>query len=149
MELSEVKRLMKNLSWNMPQEVQLSVIRELTTIDDEYTPLLIQDTEKHCWENAVKVLNKIGYPRNRLAIPCLIELMQDMNWPGVPTAIEILKSIDKSVIVPHIEASLIKAAEDDDRMWIGGIQRLIDILQISESDFHDKEVYKLLKLSDW
>jgi hypothetical protein len=149
MELNEVEKLIRNLSWDMPEEVQLSAIESLMGIDDEHTPLLIQDNGKHCWNNAVKVLHKIGYPRNRLAIPRLIWLMQDMNWPGVPLAIEIMKDIDRSVLVPHIESALKEAVKYEDFMWVGGIQRLVDDLKISKADFHHKEVYELLKLADW
>lgn len=145
----ELKGLISNLSWNMPEEVQLSAIENLMQIDDAYTPQLIQDSNKSCWENAVKILYDIGYPRNRYAIPRLIWLMQDINWPGVSLSIDLLKVIDKRVTLPHIESALIKAAADKDYMWIGGIQRLLNELNISEEDFSRKEVFELLKLSDW
>ncbi len=149
MQLHEVEKLICNLSWDLPEEVQLSAIERLGEIDDEHTPLLIQNDGKNCWNNAVKVLQNIGYPRNRLAIPRLIWLLQDLNWPGVPAAFEVLKDINKSILVPHIENALQQAFEFEDFMWIGGIQRLVEALNITEDDFQYKEVYALLKLSDW
>lgn len=149
MNLGEVERLINNLSWDLPEKVQLSSIKSLMEIDNEYIPLLIQDNKKNCWNNAVKVIDNMGYPRNKLALPRLIWLMQDMNWPGVPMAIEILKGIDKKVIIPSIEGALSKAAEDKDYMWMGGIHRLINELNISEDDFNQKEIYQFLKLADW
>lgn len=149
MEIRELEILVNHLSWDMPEAVQQSAMKSLMDISEEYVPLLIQDNGKSCWDNAVKVMRDIGYPRNRLAIPKLIWLFQDMNWPGVSVAIEIIRKIDKNITIPYIEDALKKAADDDDYMWIGGIQRLVDILDICETDFTNKNVSEYLKLSDW
>lgn len=109
MEIHKIKELINDLSWDKPKEVQLSALEKLEAIGDEETRYLIQGDGKYCWENAVKVLHKIGYPRNRLAIPRLIWLLKDMNWPGVISAIETLQRIDIKTIIPFIEDALREA----------------------------------------
>lgn len=149
MKISEIYKLVEDLSWEKPQEIQLNALEKLQSIDDEYTPYLIPEEGKYCWENAVKVLYKIGYPRNRLAIPRLIWLLQDFNWPGVSSAIELLQKIDKNIILPYIEDALIKAHAQEDYMWIGGIKRLIGILGILKNDFKSSNIIQILDLADW
>lgn len=145
----EIKKLIENLSWYKPKNTQKEAIECLMKIEDEYVHMLLQDSKKECWENAVIVLKRIGYPRNKQAIPQLIGLMQDMNWPGVPMAMETMKRIDNSILLPYIEHALEEAYNDEDFMWIGGIKRIVKGFQIDKEDFINKDTFKLLEYADW
>lgn len=80
--LEDIQKLIEDLSWDNPKDVVDKAINQLLKIDDEQVTLLLQPVNKSCWENAAKVLQMIGYPRNKLALPGLIEWLRDMNWPG-------------------------------------------------------------------
>lgn len=149
MKLIEINRFIENLSWHKPKNAQKEAIENLMKIENEYVHMLLQNSKKECWENAILVLKSIGYPRNMQAIPQLIGLMQDMNWPGVPIAIDTMKMIDNSILLPYIEHALEEAYKEEDYMWIGGIKRILKDLQIDKEDFINKDTFKLLEYADW
>jgi len=146
---NDYKNLINNLSWDMPEFIQKDAIKRLLQIPEEEVPILTRISEKKCWENAAIVLKEIGYPRNKLALPGLIEWLQDMNWPGATTAADTLRKIDIKIIVPYIEEALLKASKEEDYIWITNIKELvINKMMLSESDFSRKEVYELLSLEE-
>lgn len=149
MEVNQINMLLDDLAWTKPKEIRENAMSKLIKLDDDQIPLLIQEYGKTHWHNAVDVIKNIGYPRNIVAIPRLIWLLQDFNWPGVKTAMEMLEGIDTGIIIPHIEEALKKAANNGDFMWIGGIKRLVERLKIVKGDFSEKEVYDILELADW
>ena len=149
MKREEIMKYIDNLSWNKNEEVQLEAISRLEQIDEDSLSLLIQPSKKLTWGNAVIVIKNIGFPKNKSIIPNLIELLQDMNWPGAKIGIDVLADMDVDIVIPHIESALKRAAEEKDYMWIGGIQRLIDRLKLNSDNFSKTDVFKLLKLADW
>lgn len=140
--------LINDLNWNMPEETQRKAIENLIDIDEENIHLLVLPGDKSMWENAAIVLKEIGYPKIKPIISELFNWLQDMNWPGAWTVFEILKTIDKLILTPHIEVTLRKAASEEDNMWITAIKDLTKEMRISEEDFQDKETYKLLELAE-
>ncbi|HCC07515.1 MAG TPA: hypothetical protein DEP72_05085 [Clostridiales bacterium] len=149
MDNNKVKLLVTNLDWNMSIETQNNTIDLLTKIDAEQVGLLIDFKLKGTWENAVKVVKKIGYPGNYRAIPSLLELLQDLNWPGTLMGVEILTSMDIKVTIPFIEEAIQKAYNEEDYMWLGGINEIIKLANIKEEDFNNKAIFKLLRYRDW
>lgn len=148
--MNEFNQLVENLSWDKDVNIQKDSINRLSEyIEDDKVSELITCYNKPCWHNGVLILKKIGYPRNKKAIPQLIWLFQDMNWPGVDMAIEILKSIEIKDVIPHIEDALLKASCEEDFMWIAGIKRLVKHLKLSSFNFSSEDVYKLLELAEW
>lgn len=144
MNFEELRENLTNLSWDKPIKIQEDAMEKLKEIDELKMIALIRPLSKSCWENAAKVLIKIGYPKNRSSIPGLIEWMRDMNWPGVDVIWEYLKTIDAIVLVQFIEVAIVKAVGKDDISWIAGIKRLIEELGIDESLFSCKEVYEFI-----
>ena len=147
--MEAVRTSIKNLNWTLPTNIQQNAIRDLLNIDDDNVAMLIDPNQKYTWENATLVIEQIGYPKNSKALPGLLWLLQDINWPGALKAIEILKSTDKLVILPLVEQTIIKAYEDEDYMWLGGIKRLIEEAKYTINDFSNVETYKLLNYSDF
>jgi hypothetical protein len=141
--------LINDLSWDMPDDIQKDAIKSLLQIPEEEVPILTRISEKKCWENAAIVLKEIGYPRNKLALPGLIEWLQDMNWPGSTTAADTLRKIDIKILVPYIEEALLKAFKEEDYIWMTNIKELvINKLKLKKSDFDKRELYELLKLGE-
>ena len=75
---------MRALDWHLAEETQQEAIEWLVKyIPREQLSLLFSPhTEKSCWQNAVQVVARIGYTENEAALPHLVELFQDLNWPG-------------------------------------------------------------------
>lgn len=150
MHTEQVRELVKKLDWNNPQSDIDHAISSLTTIDDDNIRMLIlPELDKNLWANAAVVLKKIGYPRIKHIVPELIEWLQDMNWPGTNTIIELLGTVDTKVLIPHVAEALIKAREDDDDMWLGGIKMLLTQSKIKRDDFIQKDLYDMLDSVDW
>lgn len=149
MSKEEIMKYIDNLSWDETDEVQLQAMSKLKQIDEDSVSLLIQCLKKPTWGNAVKVIKDIGFPKNKSAIPKIIWLLKDVNWPGAWEGIDVLKEMDIGTIILHIENALIMAEEEKDYMWIAGIQILVEQLQLSSDNFSRIEVFELLKLADW
>jgi hypothetical protein len=91
---------------------------------------------------------KFSFPRNKLALPYLMNWFQDVNWPGVPIIIELLKDIDIEILIPHIKYAMEKALRDNDDFWAFGILYLLNKLNIPDSNFKENDLYNhLVKLS--
>ena len=124
------------------------IMNILTSLDISEIPLLIQDDGKSYWRTAVEIIKNIGYPRNISAIPKLVELLQDLNWPGAEEALEVLQTFEISVLVPYIEVALFEAKDNADYIWISGINKLIILRGIKKEDFLKKDAFDLLELSE-
>jgi hypothetical protein len=140
----DINVLIGNLSWDTNSDIQQKAIEKLSIINEKYINMLIRPVDKRFWENAALVLKKIGYPRNELAIPGLLEWLQDMNWPGAWIALETLQDIDILALLPYIENALKKAVAEDDEMWIMAIKELaINRLKIKATDFTNPELFEV------
>ncbi len=146
--LYDLEKLISDLNWKNSIELQKMAIENLMKIEDMQVIHLIKPIAKSHWQNAALVIKKIGYPRNRQAIPGLIEWIQDMNWPGAEIAFEILLSIDVSILLPHIEIAIQKAINENDEIWIMAIRELIiNKLNLKGSNFKNVELFnKLLSI---
>lgn len=132
MNISELRDNIKKLDWSSPKTSCIAVIDSLIA-DYSVNPYdLIQKDMKGTWEKAVLILNKIGYPRNKRALPKLIWLLKDINWPGSKESIEVLKKFDRTELAVAIIDALKMAYNESDYMWIGGLKMLIDKLQLHD-----------------
>ncbi|MCL2167021.1 MAG: hypothetical protein FWH49_07030 [Clostridiales bacterium] len=149
MKKEQVLHLVYDLDWSLPEHIQKNAITQLTNVDPDLCDLLVQPRLKSTWLNATKVIKCIGYPKNIKAIPSLIWLLQDLSWPGVPNAIDIMKEIDTYILVPLLEQSIKKAYHDNDSLWLAGIKEFISSTSIIANDFSEKGVLELLSFADW
>ena len=139
---NEIEQFILDLDWNKSLEIQENAIKNLENVDSKSLYKLIQPKSKSCWENAAKVLKKIGYPKIKEVIPELLEWLQDLNWPGVNIIFEILQEIEVTVLLPYIEEAIIRAHDDDDELWIMGIKELILKIKIDIRSFKKYEIVK-------
>lgn len=149
MNSNDIIKHVHELDWNYPIEIQNNAINVLSKIDVEYIDLIFDKNLKSTWENAVKVIGQIGFPKNETVLSNLVWLLQDVNWPGVTQAIEILSSIEKKFLIPIIENALIIAEASNDTMWIAGINLLIKKVGYSCVDFSDEKIFELLGDGDF
>ena len=145
----DIKQKIRELDFKLPMTVQQNAVDCLMKTEDKYLNLLFDTKLKCTWENSVKIIDKIGFPRNEVLLPKLIWLLQDINWPGALMAAEILKSIEKRTLVPLVEKAIIQAYEYEDYMWIGGLKMVVDKKPILKEDFNNPATYELLKYSDF
>jgi len=148
--MKNAKYLINDLNWNKPQKIQDNAIEKLIDIDEKELYLLVRPSkDKSCWENAAKVLEKIGYPKNKSILAELLIWLQDMNWPGAVIVFDILIAANKEDLIPYIENALKKANEERDYIWITSLKELINRKNISITDFCNEDIYKLIDLAEW
>ena len=80
--------------------------------------------------------------------PLLLELLQDMNWPGAWEAVDLMASVGSTQILPLVEDAIFEAYQKKDYIWLSGLAMLNDKLA-SEGVSVSKEVYALLKYADY
>jgi hypothetical protein len=141
LENEEVIYYVYKLNWHLPKTDQEDAISVLSDLSPEQVDLLIPKYGKECYENAVSILQKMGYPRIKKALPRLVWLLNDINWPGALKAIEIFKSIDKEIIVPYIEDGCVTAIKENDPTWLEFIKYACDDIGISKEDFTNQDPF--------
>ncbi|WLR44446.1 hypothetical protein LC087_18865 (plasmid) [Bacillus carboniphilus] len=145
LEDEEITYYVYNLNSQLPKETQEEAMEILSQLNNEKVHLIIPKYGKNCWENGVKILSRMGYPRNKKALPKLAELLQDRNWPGSLDAIEVFRDIGKETSTPYIERECEKALECHDYDWLEHLEFACDSLEINENDFHNKKSYISMK----
>jgi len=121
----------------------------LNTIDEDDYDLLIIAGHKHTWLNTVRALNIAGYPKNRKALPSLILLLQDLNWPGAKEGMHVLKEAGKDAVIPLIAVAVEAGFSSNDFIWLAWIKEFLEFANIGKSDFNNHDVYDLLEHAEW
>ncbi|MCL2571925.1 MAG: hypothetical protein FWE11_05935 [Defluviitaleaceae bacterium] len=146
----DISKLVGNLDWNMPKcEQEKAIGKILNTVNEDDYDLLILLGNKNSWLNIVKIIEAMGYPKNKKALPSLILLLQDLNWPGANEGIGILKNIEHEVLVPMLEAAIESAAMSCDYMWLAGIKQFLRLAHITKQKFINQDLFEELKNADW
>lgn len=150
--MDNLENLIGYLDWDNPKYLQDYAIKKLLTINENQIIFLAQQfnhSPKSEWENIALILKIIGYPRNKGALPYLMEMFQDVNWPGVLTIVDLLKEIDIKILMPFINNAISKTIETNDAGWAFGLVFLIKRLNIKEEYLEkDKKYKKLYILSE-
>lgn len=126
-----------------------TIFNNFRAMDNDDLKLLILPGEKFFWQSASEVIQNLHSNQIVSLLPQILTWLQDVNWPGAFTVIETLQSLGKDCILPYLEETLIRAKKEEDYMWIGGINMLIEELQLSENDFSSSDIFDILKLSDF
>lgn len=134
-----------NLNWFLPKEIQEESIAILSQLPPDKVDMLIPKYGKECWENAVSILNKMGYPRNKRALPKLARLLQDRNWPGALEAIEIFRRIGKEISTPYIEKECKEALRCKDIDWLEHLSFACNSLGLTKEDFNNESIYEQME----
>ncbi|MDQ0272330.1 hypothetical protein [Cytobacillus purgationiresistens] len=144
LEDEEIIHYVDNLNWNLPKDIQRESMEVLSQVHPDKVDLLIPKFGKETWGNAIYILRKMGYPRNRGALPLLAGQIMDRNWPGSLEALEIFREIGKRMSTPFIENECSKAIKQKDNDWLEHLQYACESLGITEEDFNDAQQYKMM-----
>ena len=146
----EIISLVCKLHWDMPESVQKDTIKTIREkVDEDDYDLLILSGYIFTWPNIIEILKEVGYPKNRKALPSLILLLQDLNWPGAREGMSVLKEADKNYLIPVLEVAIEEAHNTSDGNWLAWIKEFLDFAEINKMDFVNCNVYDLLKCADW
>lgn len=142
----KVETLLSSLNWHLPQEEQDFAVQELVHYKDEIINRFISETQKEHWHNAIRVIEKLDASYQIMAVPQMLLLLMDLNWPGAMPAVEIMKKLDNESIKPYIEATLIRADIENDTIWIAWIKYLIE----QKNLLNDLNAYShILNKAEW
>lgn len=139
-----IKKYVNNLDWTKPANVQEEAILYLSSVDPQYQSFVFDKEQKHTWENAVRIIKNVGYPKNKDNIPQLIWLLKDVNWPGALDAIDILKELDRKLVIPLIEENTLIAHAEKDEMWLFGLKMFVEAAGYKKDDFSNQCCFSLL-----
>ena len=146
---TEILNYIGKLDWKHPKSVQKNAIKTLIKTDDKYLPLIFDKTRKSTWENAVKVIKEIRFPRNKIFVNDLIWLLQDLNWPGATDAVSVLSCFDEEYVISSLVENLKKADSCGDTMWIGGMKYLIETNNYKSEILFAEDIRQILEKADF
>jgi len=147
---NELITLINEFNLNLSDDEQERIVDILLDkVDEGDYDLLIDAGHKHTWPGTVRMLIKAGYPKNKKALPSLILLLQDINWPGAIEGMSALKEADKDVLIPLLEIAIEDAFNSNDYIWLAGIEDFLSFAQINKSDFTDEAIYGLLEYAEF
>lgn len=101
--------------------------------------------EKPFWDIESKILIKRGYPRVKNVLSQMFLWFQDLNWPGATEISQLLSSIDKKVVIPHLEEVAMIAKEEKDDEWLYFLDEFMIKNKYKKEDFKNKDIYDLLE----
>lgn len=145
LEDEEIIYYVYNLNWELPKETQDKAIEILSSVSPNKVDMIIPKYGKSCWGNGVLILKNMGYPRNKKALPKLVGLLQDRNWPGALEAIELFRQLGKKISAPYIEKECEVAIQCTDNDWLEHLYFATESLGIGKGDFRDPDAYELMR----
>lgn len=125
MDYYEYKKYVYWLGELIPENMQKEAMQQLYYVDEQYIPYIIDIYNSATWSNGLKVIKKIGYPKNRKAINSILYLFQDINWKTTQMAVDTVKEIyskEPAFVIEAIDNTISK--HRDDEMWVEGLQWL-------------------------
>lgn len=126
-------------------------LEEKIKIIDDYTNNNYQNLRlcrgglKIFWQVEAEILYKRGYPKIKDILNSLFEWLQDLNWPGSDTIINLLMEVPNAEFMKAMEYSLKRASQLQDLEWIYNLKIFLDRGKIKENDFKDYNLYGMLK----
>lgn len=96
------------------------------------------------WEYQAQVLKKRGFPEIQDVLDEMFVWLQDMNWPGAYTVVDILSNIPRNVMIKHFKNATEKAVKDNDIGWLYWLREFMEKNDIKIQELNDNELYKIL-----
>jgi hypothetical protein len=97
--------------------------------------------EKNILDKLINILISLKEPYLMYAIPQLIEVLKDLNWPGSIDSLEFLSILPIEKYIVDLENSMASAIKDNDEDWLFGIFYLIEKVNIKKDHFKRKDIY--------
>jgi len=124
-----VERRLREAVW-ASEEAQQQLIQELANHPEENLEAVIaivRKYEKPLLPFAAEIIQNIGYPRNAVAIPYLVNLVADQNVPGRLKAIYALADMDVDAVIPFFLDILLKR-NDENSSWSYDVDGIVSVL---------------------
>lgn len=75
----------------------------------------------------------------------MVELFQDINWPGAEEAVLYFQTLEKAIVVPYIEAGGKQAIAERDEQWLWFLYAVCERLMIDRTDFQNQAIFDAMK----
>jgi hypothetical protein len=142
---NQQKILISKLSWNASIDAQQEAIQSIVK-DPSFLPsLLVQPLDKSCWENAALALKLLGFEKVKALTYSLLMWLQDINWPGTFTIIELLETFPNKILMPYYERAISDAINSNDESWLEFLSVLTYNGKITLKEFSNPELYQVMK----
>jgi len=116
------------------QEIAICyILNNSSNINEDDISEMIGRCSKDMYENAVRVLAGLGYPKVKSAIPSLFQLLQDLTWPGSTQAFQLLLSMPTDAYENELRHSIGLAAKNNDTEWATNLATFIEKSGISDA----------------
>jgi len=120
-------------------EKRRRIIQELAsepneTIDE--VRKILQTNAKRWWKVAVEVIRAIGYPRNAVAIPELIEQISDKNSPAWEEAVQALVEMGAEAVAPFLIQAMLDEGQTN-KYWAPALEDICATLSYVDQEFAD------------
>lgn len=146
MNREEIKHYVNELHWHLPEETQQDAINWLVAnMPLNQLASVFPTYGKSYWQNSVKVVMEIGYPYNIAAFPNMVELFQDLNWPGAEDAVQYFQTLEKQIVTPFLEAGGKQAMIEQDEQWLWFLYAVCERFQMDRADFRDGTVFDAME----
>ena len=145
MNKNKIKKLILDLHYEKPFNVQKKAIKKLSKLNIEDIKYLIMPNNYKCWENAALVLLNINNEKLKYYINDLFNWIEDINWPGAKNILLILKDFDFKDIEKKINNIIINSIKERDDIKLFAIQELLNRRKDSY-DLYNKLIQKIIKM---
>lgn len=114
------------LRWDASED-SLKRVRGIIECDPDFDcGVLIQPLgRKRCWDNCAKLLCERSDDDLEELLPCLLEWLQDLNWPGAMVVLGRLRHFEESMLKAPLKSAVNIAVLGNDEEWLGGMALLI------------------------
>lgn len=137
MDYNEFHKYVYWLGRYIPQNMQREAMNKLQNCEEEYVAYIIDTSNSATWENGLKVIDSIGFPKNKTAIKSLLYLFQDINWITTQVAYKVVKEIydhTPQAVVTALNSVIRIARRNEDETWLYGLSWLKENLKIPDKE---------------
>ena len=113
------------------------IVDAIRAIEPEQFKYLLQYGSKAEWTQQSQIIVELGYPFVKLIMRELLEWLKDLSWPGAEAILMFLSTIEKSELVPFLEAALRQAYWEGDSEWESSLSLLAEMASLNAEDFPD------------
>jgi hypothetical protein len=93
-------------------------IAEINNLNKNEIGKIVTMGNKNTWKNTIKAFEILGFDTWKYAIPEMLGLLQDINWPGSVEARDLLASVDVAEYRNEINSAISEAVDNNDYEWI-------------------------------
>lgn len=127
-----VGELIRALSWNAPKERQHAAKQHIVRQQNfPYITLILPLGYKDCWENCAGILCGLSDDELQPLLPSMLQWLMDMNWPGAESVLKRLTQVQAQIMKPALEATVHRACNDKDDIWLHWLSGLLKNSRIS------------------